>query len=258
MPKRIPFWYHQEQSLISSGLCQKNADLDAQDISIVSFSYMLRLQLVVSSSNWCNKGVKRSVDQFFERLIKSDTVETLDDDSLVDLANATIFIAMRPIRAERGTRQQKTPRDVESEEAQDLADERETQKKHISDALSVLVALMRKRPDMGLPVLRQTSWGIWVLSRPITRSLSELLVPTVISSGALVPTLAGLLSPKLERNSMSDAILVLITYLLRSGLEACSEEADTVEVQFLRSELMGSYLHYLQRSVDEMKSVMRV
>lgn len=246
VPKYIPFWYRPEQSLTNSGLCRKNEQLTGFSIEdIILFSYMLRLQLVVSSSNWYTQGVKHSVDQFFDCLLFSDTINEVDDEGFTALVNATIFIGMRPIRADRSAvKQSNTVNDVEHGETtgRDPSDqEREMQAEHTSNSLSVLAALMRRRPNASFPVLRQISWGIWMLSRPIPRSLSGLLVPTITSLDALAPALAGLLSPKLERNPVSNAILVLITCLLQSSPQQCNEDSDAI------AELMEHYLQFLRR-----------
>ena len=259
VPKYIPFWYHPEESLIKSGLYQKDKEIagfSTQDV--VLFSHMLRLQLVVSSSNWYTQDVKRSVDQFFDCLLFTDAVNSVDDDALTALANATIFIGMRPVRAERsGSKQPRPVHDAESGEVQEPDNqEREMQAEHASNALAVLAAIMKKRPTISLPALRQIGWGIWMLSRPIPRSLSGLLVPTIASFDALAPALAGLLSPKLERNSVSDAVLILTARLLQSNPEQYDTDSDYNDSQLLLSELMERYIQYLRRvneTISEMK-----
>ncbi|TFY62971.1 hypothetical protein EVJ58_g3523 [Rhodofomes roseus] len=254
VPSYIRFWYHPEKTLTDSRLCRTDAPVDYDLDDIVLYSHMLRLQLIVSSNDWYSKEVQSSVLAFFDQLLKPDTVRDLDDDALTALANATIFVGMRPIRVERAAvKGKKTEADVESGTAVDPDDqERKLQAAHASNALTVLAALLKNRPDMGLPVLRQIGWGIWMLSRPIPRSLSGLLVPTITSFDTLAPALARLLSHQWDRNTLIDSILVLMTCFLPSRFDqqrqlGYSTDSNSEDCRQLMQALLERYPQFLRR-----------
>ena len=217
LPSWIPNRYQLEDTLARMHLPPWTGvitqDLEQSPSSIILETYFLRLQIVqmVLLEPTARRGrsdlLLSSVDRFYEDFLSdhfSTIVGRLDDDQLLSLVNTTIYIGMNRHKF------------VSDYLMAALLKRRVNQ--YVFKSLAALTAVMDQRPGMPISVLRQTCWGIWMLSMPTSRMLSGLLVPVMTSTSTLGPLLADLLEKAAgdigEKKEFSATLLTLLRHVL--------------------------------------------
>ncbi|KAH9914345.1 uncharacterized protein B0H18DRAFT_1216062 [Fomitopsis serialis] len=208
-------------------LSQTTVSLPASEdqVNIVQFSHVLRLQLVASSMTWYTGKVnlRAVVEDFCARLAVFRGMKDLEPEFRMSIVNTAIYVATRVIDL---------PLDNTSRD-----DVMKTRADYKRRAVDMFAELVLRNPGMEFPLIRQIAWVLAVLSMPEHRLVPKLddfhLLITQAQGEASSLTPERILSTArdLERPSMLHLTLVLIEDLLYDRHSESGSVSTSMSVQ---------------------------
>lgn len=196
------------ESLKTANVCNTDASVSYQS-DIVIFANMLRLSMVVSSDKWYDSGLHQSASLFCQRLEDAATTASLDDTALQSFVNAVVYLSCFAV-----------------EDSSRPDDESDVELEHDIMIMHALAAIVRHRPKMGMPVLRQICWGVWFCSQPRWRVGRGYLVPVMKTADHLVQPIVDLLSGFHSNPSIPITVLTITEALLCPAPRRATEDVD--------------------------------
>ncbi|EED85678.1 predicted protein [Postia placenta Mad-698-R] len=225
------------ESLKTTHLCDPGAVLPYENDTVI-FANMLRLSMVVSSDEWYNSGLYQSASLFCQRLEDAATTASLDDTALQSFVNTVVYLSFFPV-----------------EDSSRPDNQSDVELKHDTMIMHGLTALVRHRPEMGMPVLRQICWGVWFCSQPRWRIGSGYLVPVMKTANHLVRPIVALLSSLHSNSSIPITVLTITEALLCPASKGTTEDVN--DRSHLRTALVGAFPTFLETLEGEIQTKAR-